>query len=227
MGKVLFTRKNADADINYVAGRVSYVREGTGAMEGKVVNIGMTITVYNRETKENEKKYLSVGFFNSDQSALADMVKNAKVRAGSFILMTVGTLRDQGTANDGTPRVSAYGFSFDYSCAREIKSGDKTYMLIAGSARNIQDDESRSQIRFSIPASVYDRAEKKNTTVWYGVTAQNSERRNLYNYAKSLIVDGSAVALLCSAVRETEKGGRTYRNCLMFDAVAQQPESKE
>ena len=226
MGKVLFTKKNENGDINYVAGRVSFIQEGTGSMEGQVVNVGMTLTVYNRETKTSEKKYLSVGFFNNDRAKMADRVRNAKVHAGSFVLVTCGTFRDTEPAKDGTPRMTAIGMGFDYSTQRTISNAEgQEYNLIVGTARRIIDDPDNKRVNITVPTTVFNRDTRENETKWFGVTCANTEKSNIYDRAKAAIVDGSAVAFLTSRVRVTEKDGKVYNDVLAFDLVAVPPQN--
>lgn len=217
MGKVLFTQRNESGTIHYVAGKVTFVQEGTGTMQGKVVNVGMVLNVYNPETKAQEKKYLNIGFFNSEKSKNADRIKSAGVRAGSFIMAVVGDFRDGDKAPDGTGRLNAYGFSFDFSCVREIKA-EKSYTVVAGQAHNLKDDGSK--LSFAVPVTIWNRDKGEKEIQWVSVTAMNNENRKTYDYAKRVIKDGSVVGLLCSAIRENTVGEKVYRNVLMFDGIA-------
>lgn len=221
MGKIIYTQKNEKGDIHFVAGQVSYVQDGMGELKDRVVNIGLTLDVYNREKKENEKKYLSVAFWNNDdpsKAQLADRVRKAKLGAGSFIYLRVGTMKDMEPASDGTPRLACSGFDFQYNGQYEISVPDKDpYNVICGTCRRTQ--ESGDYYQVNIPVERRSGGEK--TTTWYSVSFKDSEKSKVGTRAKKVLKDGTPVCILTGVITDKEgNNGAVYHNAYAMDFVA-------
>lgn len=216
MGKILFTNKKENGDVNYIAGTVTFVNEGYGEMEGKVVNCGMTLSVWDPEKKESQKKYLSISFFNKENRPLRDRFVSAKVGAGDFIMVTCGTIKDLTPAKDGTPRIAATGFAFSRSGITTVESGDKKYNLVIGTARRIRDVEDKSILNVNVPVSIYDKADSTRKDVWYSIAFASNDSRKLYKPAKDAITEGTPIAVLCGEVRENGN----FRNLNAFQMIA-------
>lgn len=215
MGKILYTNKRESGDVNYIAGTVTYVNEGFGDMEGKVTNCGMTISVWDPEKKESVKKYLSISFFNNETRKLRDWFVAAKITTGDFILVTTGTIKDLGTAKDGTPRIGASGFAFTRSGITPIEKDGKKYHVIIGTARRIRDVAEKAILNVNVPVSVYNKAEEKRTDVWYGVSFSDTDSRKMYKAAKDLS-EGVPFAALCGDIKENGN----FKNLIAFQLVA-------
>lgn len=215
MGKILFTNKKENGDVNYIAGIVTFVNEGYGEMEGKVVNCGMTLSVWDPEKKESQKKYLSISFFNNENRPLRDRFVNAKVGAGDFILVTTGTIKELTPAKDGTPRIAATGFAFSKSGITYVEAGDKKYNVVIGTARRLRDVPEKSILNVNVPVSVFDKTDKSRKDVWYSISFADNDSRKLYKPAKA-ITEGTPIACLCGEVRENGN----FKNLNAFQMIA-------
>jgi hypothetical protein len=204
MSRILTTIKQEKGEVNYVAGKVTFVREG---QDGRVVNIGMSLNVYDPETKTSSKKYITLNAWNNDdaeKAQLADRVRKAKVDTGSYILVKCGTLIDDGEANNGTPRVKASVFDFQYNWfgAVETDEGQKR-SIIVGSVRSIRD--SGDYFKVGVPVET-NRGGKKETK-WYNITFSNG-KSSMADTARKILKQGSAIAVLGSelTVKTGENG---------------------
>jgi hypothetical protein len=203
MGRILATIKQENGDINYVAGKVTYISERD---DGKVVNISMSLNCYDPETKTKEKKYISLAAWNNDdagKSQMADRVRKAKVVAGSYILARCGTFTEdsRGPASDGTPRVNANLFDFQYNWFGEITDGEKKKSLIIGTVRTIKDNGKF----FSVGIPVDKTVEKKKKTTWYNVSFADTEKSQMATVAKKILKQGSVIAV-CGSTLTTKEG---------------------
>lgn len=226
MGKLMFKRNTEKGDVNYVAGTITFIREGVGEVEGKVVNIGMTVNIYDYEKKESQKKYLTVSFWNNDDPTkpqMADRVKKANLHTKQFVLLRCGGFREDTAANDGTPRLACLGFDFQFNDFVELS--DK-YDLIVGTARNCSRNEDR--YRISVPVDKRLKDEKEAKTRWYSVTFFNNEKRAAADNAENILVQGIPCCVLCNKLKENTDGtGKIYRDLVGYEFVTgMAPEAK-
>lgn len=209
MGRILVTTTNEKGDVSYVAGKVTFVREG---QEGKVVNIGMTLNVYNPETRTSEKKYGNFAAWNNDdpeKPQLADRVRKAKVDAGSYILIRCGNIFERGTANDGTVQLDAKLFDFQYNAFAEIVTNDgRKQSVIIGTVRNVRDDGG-DYFRIGIPVDTMSGGKKETT--WYNITFANG-KATMADNARKILKNGSTVAILGSELSKRENNGAVYND---------------
>ena len=202
MAKIIKTNINEKGDVNFIGGYINFLREGA---ENNVVNIGLTLDVYNKETKTSEKKFLGVAFWDEK----ADRIRKAGVREGEFMLITTGTMKDDGEAKDGTPRLKASGFDFQRQQMKEFT--DDGVCVLAGFVRKLKAEADR--ISFSIPIDKKLSDGTKETS-WYSVTAKDTEKTKIFSrLAKMGITDGSPVVLLTSKVQENGK----FKNVFLLD----------
>jgi hypothetical protein len=204
MGRILFTRKNEKGDINYIAGKVSFVRDG---QDGKVVNIGITINEYDTATKVRVRKYVSLAGWNDDdlnKAQMADRLRKAKVATGSYILARCGTLTEDEPAKDGTPRLNSVLFDFQYNAfqAFEDNNGNKRSIII-GTVRKIKDSNNEY---FEVGIPVETTKDGKKETKWYNISFRNTEKSAMADTARKIIKVGSAIAVYGSEV--TTKAGK-------------------
>lgn len=223
MGKVIFTQQTDRGVYNMIGGTVTYVADGQGEVKDKVVNIGLTLNTYNKEKKREEKQYLSVAFWNDEdpeKPQLADRVKRAKVRVGSFLFFRTGKITDTGrNANDGTPRLSAVGFDFQYNCKYEIpaEEGQRSYNILCGYARNVEQRGEYYQV--SIPVERRINGDKE--TVWYAVSFANTEKNNIGTRASKVVQNGTPVCILTGSISDREgNNGTVYHNTRGFEFVS-------
>lgn len=221
MAKLVYTEKASDGhNVHYIAGNVSFVNFGTGEYEGKVVNVGMTLDTFNPKTREREKKLLTVSFWNSGKHKLADRIRSAKVRAGVFLLIKCGELRDAGVNGDGVQKLNAYGFRFKYN---EIVHLGDDLTLICGTIRRTNKSEfhwmemNGDRLIVSVPIKT-----KTGETEWYSIHFINGDvnektRKIAERAARYGLSDGMDICALCGPVDVVEGGNTTFRNLYAYD----------
>jgi len=222
MGKIMYTTKNEKGDINYVAAAVSFVSDGLGDAKDRVVNIGTSVDVYDPENKTRQKKYLNVGFWNNDDTSkaqLADRVHKAKVSPGSFLLLRTGTFRDAEPAGDGTPRMNASGFDFQYNSQVEIPvEGKAPVNIICGTARRTQ---LRDDGTFVANVPIDSKVDGNKVTTWYSISFKDKGKNNLGTRASKTIRDGVPVCILAGKITDNDgTNGMVYHNAYAFDFFA-------
>jgi hypothetical protein len=209
MGRILLTTTNEKGSISYVAGKVSFIREG---QEGRVVNIGMTLNVYNTETRTGDKKYINFAAWNNDDASkpqLADRVRKAKVDAGSYILIRCGNISEGNPATDGTPQLDAKLFDFQYNAFYAVETDDgRKQSIIIGTVRSVKDDGG-DHFRVGIPVDAMSNGKKETT--WYNVTFANGRSKNA-DSARKILKQGSSLAILGSEMNKHEYNGNMYND---------------
>lgn len=208
MSKILFTEHRENGDVNYIAGKVTYVSPGTGTAKGNVTNIGVTLDVYNKERQETEQEYLNIAFWNGNKRNLADAVTKAKVKSGDFLVFITGEIRDSGERKNGIAKKTANGFGFNFSKKLEVNNGRET--IIHGKVVNIfKKDNEKSYV--TVAVSGPDKTGEE-FSIMFG---------NIHNLNKriSILKKGSNVSVLTGPVKDNEKDGKTYHNAIAYDFV--------
>lgn len=202
MGKILFTQENEKGSLNFIAGTVTSVREGTGKAAGKVRNILMDLSVYNAESKTNEKACIDIALWDNEKEPenkrkqLATRSKNAKMEAGTFAMFTCGSITEK-TAKDGVRQMSAIAFNFDYGMRRSVEVDNEkglfTNEIICGTIRRLNLEGDHPYI--VIPVDRYKDGEK--STDWISVFLKADDEN-----AKKYMQVGTSIACLTSEVHE-------------------------
>lgn len=225
MGKILCTTHNEKGDINYVAGELNFVAEGTGGSEGKVVNVSMSISDYNSETKKTEKKLLQLALWNSDdleKPQLADQARNANLHVGSFVMIVCGNIEDTGrTTKNGTPIYKATAFTFRFNGRRTfevIGKDGKTYEnnIICGNVGKLATGD-KPYVRIPVNKGSYE----EQTTDWYTVFFPD----NLKDAACKYITTGLPVCVYTQRVTEEEYNGQTSYATTAMEFVSARPKN--
>lgn len=172
--KLVITRMN---EMVLVGGKVVDVREGTGQATGRVVNVKIEGSEWNKEEQKEEKKILDIAFWNSDKpdgKQLADRVKKAGVKAGSFITALV-LLKDDG---------KAHGIDFRYSGVWVFPAtGEKKEInVFVGSVASFDEDPEGRYVRVSVPTK-----DRNGETVWNRITFWNSDDAAMADRAKACL----------------------------------------
>lgn len=199
-------RDSSGRKVNFVAGKVAFVNEGTGDYEGKVVNLSFTLETYNKNDRSTQKSYLSIAFWNNENSALADNVRKGKLHPGSFCIVKCGELREATPTASGVPRYDATGFQYSYS---GFDLGEET--LLCGVARQVNSPDGDT-MRFSLPIKWGRDAD----TVWHSVTLKGKLASRAVNAG---VEAGTPICVLAGPVTKTEKNGKTYHDVLAKDFV--------
>lgn len=163
---------------------VCKINENRRLVVGKVVNVkpGEKCTivelegdVWNRETETNEKKTLSINFWNNEKVNMAEAVVKAKVAVGSVISVDI-------YEKDG--KIS--GNSFMYSAHWVIPATEeaKEKNIIHGLVANMKVDEAGRYTRVSVPIHG-----KDGETTWANITLFNGEDSNLGERAEKLLAE--------------------------------------
>ena len=225
MGKILCTTHNEKGDINYVAGEINFVAEGTGEYEGKAMYASMTVSTLNPETNKYDKKLIRFGFFNKDNSEkpqLADQAKNAKLRVGSFVMIVCGNIEDAGrTTKNGIPIYKATAFAFRFNGRRtfEVTGKDgKAYEnnIICGNTGRIYVGDKATYVRIPINTGSYE----DQVTDWYTVFFDDG----LKDAAGQYIKQGVPICVYTKKVTKEERDGQTsYKTTALDFVVASKP----
>ena len=214
MARIIYRKKdNSGREVNYIAGQVAFVNESRGEYEGMVVNLSFSLETYNNETKQTQKSYLSVAFWNSEHGNLADNVRKGKLHSGSFCIVKCGELREAAPTASGVPRYDATGFQYTYSF---FNLGEET--LLCGVARQVNTPD-KDTFRFAIPVRNRD-----GDTVWHSVTFKD---KLAHRAGKAGVKLGTPICVLAGPVKKTEKDGKTYHDVLAKDFVMGYPKDDE
>lgn len=214
MSKILFTEHRENGDVNYIGGKVTYVSPGSGSAEGKVINVGMALDVYNKEQQEVERNYLNIAFWNGDKRNLADAVTKAKVKPGDFLIVVTGGIRDAGETKNGTLKKSTNGFGFNFSKKLDINNSHEA--IVHGNVRNIYSKDNAAYVTVAVFGP-------KKSEVLYSITFPEKDgagnMRHLNTRAEKLLKKGSSVCILTGPIKDNEKDGKTYHNAFAYDFV--------
>jgi hypothetical protein len=154
-----------------IAGEVTKVAPGKGSAEGKVVNITLSGTRYDKKAKKNINAKAEVAFWNSQSNddqlegkkQYADRITAAKVREGVFLIV-LAIEREDGTLT---------GFDFKYNGVLTLRGGQneageeiKDTNVILGTVTKAVLDAERGLARVTVITDGRDTAEFHNISIW-------------------------------------------------------------
>lgn len=211
----------------WLTGNVVAIREGTGDGEGRVINVKLEGTQWNKDKKKEETRKIDVAFWNTDKEGgaqMRDRVLKAKVREGSFLAI-VGFLKEDGK--------TAHGLDFMYRGRYLINresEGKKNLNLFVGTVAQLYDNGNRANI--SLPTDEWNKETQERETVWNSITFWNNEEgQQLADNAKKILTPretgkAQAVILASEAKPYIDKNGeeRESFNGYRFDVI---PRAKE
>ena len=180
-------------NMTLVAGTVKSVREGSGASAGRVVNVKIEGTVWNKEKSVEEVKTLDIAFWNSDDDGkkkLADRVLKAGIKAGNFITALVVLKEDD----------KATGINFKYSGLWKFPAHDdqKEVNVFVGPVCSLDEHECASGKFVKISMPVKDR---DGNTEWHKITLWNNDSAAMADRAKACLkprADGTKTQAIVS-----------------------------
>lgn len=201
----LFKRNN----MTLVGGIVTACREGSGAAEGRVVNVSITGKVWNKEKGVEEDKTLDIAFWNNEERALADRVIKAGVGVGSFITALV-VIKEDGKAS---------GLNFKYAGLWHFdEDGEDGEMnIFVGPVASMDEDEENRFVRVSVPVKV-----SKEETEWHKITFWNSEEAPRGDRAKACLkprADGTKVHAVIICGKNTKYNEQNTYSGFRFELI--------
>jgi len=216
MGKILYK-----GEINIVAGNVTQVSEGTGGAEGRLTRASLTLNIWDPESREEVKTYLTANAWNSKNRNMADRAKKA-IRRGDFFVFVCGELEEDTPATDGTPRLKANIIDFQRNWKREFVEGDNRKTVLVANIGAIDIKEDKTIVR--LPIDVWSKETSSSETQWIGVSFKNGKAKG----AAKLEV-GAPVAILGGKIHETvvEERNATYYNMAGFEFIKGYKNKKE
>ena len=121
-------------------GKVVSVREGTGAAEGRVLNVTIEAPAWDAEEKKNVTKKVDIGFWNSENSNMRDRAIAAKISEDAVIMVDV-------YEKDGKYYANQFFYKGAYIIPETAESKEKNIFM--GTVCNFQDHE--KYVSVSIP----------------------------------------------------------------------------
>jgi len=200
MGKILVCQETERGEKNYVAGVVTYVQEG---LEGRVMNFGISVSIWNAELQDSIKWYLNFGAWNNEnpeKPQMADRVRNAGIEVGTLLCVTCGGLIEDDIADDGTPRYKASVWNFKKNGRVSIpaETQDQERNIIIGTiAKTLSNGD-----YYTVSIPVYTPRGEETITTWYNISFKNNEERFAADQAREVLVKGTDCAILCGRVKK-------------------------
>lgn len=169
-----------------VLGKVTSVKEGTGSVAGKVMNVQVEGTKW--EDGEDKPEKMDISFWNGEKAKLADRVKKANLKAGDVVMIDVYN-------NDG----KYIGNAFDFNHIRIPENGErKERNLFLGTVGSMKEDDENRYYRISMPTKNADKE-----TEWVSISFWNDETKQMADRAKKVIRKredkNPRVAVVCGA----------------------------
>lgn len=157
--------------IQLVQGTVVEKRPGTGAAEGRVINVKIKGDTYDADAKENKEAFMEIAFWNNDSRPMADNA-NARLNIGDYVSALV-------TEKDG--KYSALGFKKTGIWTFEEKIDNegnelKEVNFIIGVIGNASYNAEKGFCRVSVPVS-FPTGDGNFNSEWVNVTFWNNETR--------------------------------------------------
>lgn len=153
-------------------GKVLGVYPGKGKAEGKVVNVNLSCSRYDKEQEKEVSEKIEIPFWNSqkeddvleDKNQLATLVNKLKLHKDSIVAIRATWYND-----------ALFGQDIRYSgylSVRENKDDDKPLSVILGTVTTVRYNAERGVCNVSIPAG------KGKNTSYLGVAFWNDDERN-------------------------------------------------
>lgn len=154
-----------------VLGKITSVKEGTGSVAGKVMNVQIEGTKWEDGAEKPEK--MDISFWNGEKSKLADRVKKANLKEGDTIMVDVYN-------NDG--KYIGNGFTFNGHVvipATEERGERNIFIGVVGSTT---EDKDNRYYKISMPVKNADKE-----TEWVSISFWNDETKQMADRAKKVI----------------------------------------
>lgn len=183
--------------------------ERTGKEDKKFLAFGVAVTVYNRDTKQNETKYYDATLNRYGAGLIAKLEKGAQVA----IVGLPGTRDHEGKTFD-TIMVDSLSIGNAVLYTFDGDEGKTMAMVVGRLGRDAAEREhdGKKFVSMSIATEVYNKDSKTNETVWLDATV------NRYGAGlPAKLVKGTNVALEGLYVAaEGDKNAKLYVNELKF-----------
>ena len=182
-----------------VFGKVTDVKDGTGAAAGRVVNVSLTGQVWNGTA--NEDKTIQVAFWdNSDKGGanLADRARKA-IKENAYVMIRCAVSNGKYSAQD---------FKYNGQYVIETDNG-KTSVTLGNVTHQLRD----GKMRYSVPVEVYENGE--NVTKWQSVSFTQKKQDGA---EKCLARDDKSVKTLLIGYEPTTNtvGDKEYTNLVAY-----------
>jgi len=181
-------------------GTVKEVKPGVGASAGKVVNVVLEGSVWNRDEEKEEIKTVDIAFWNNDTVDMADRVMKAKVREGSVLTVDV-------YEKDGKYTGNRFKYNGHWKIAETDENREMNiFMGVVASMHEYTLEDGRSYVRISMPDENYGSEE----TEWVTITLWNNEKSNVADRAKKVLGEreGKKARAVVICGQEGEYNGR-------------------
>lgn len=170
----LYVLNNSNAKYAVVAGKVKSIRKGTGKAEGKVVNVTLTGTEWDKEAKDNKPTYIDIAFWNSDDGKqLATRIEKAGIREGEYIAALIFPPTDNKATGVDFTRSGHY-----WTIPQQDK---KDLTVFVGTVASLDSYNDGNLTKVSVPVSF------KDETTWYKINFWNNEEQALADRAKACL----------------------------------------
>lgn len=158
-------------DYEVLAGHIKEIREGSGSAAGRVLNIKLAGTRYDKETSKEVEEVVDIAFWNSDdgQNMACDKVKSYGLKGGDFLSVLVVRKEDNKAIGFGCRFL---GGSWSFRGAENSRELN----IFIGTIANFKEDAKGRFVKFSIPSKVNGETIWRNITVWNNETADMATR---------------------------------------------------
>jgi hypothetical protein len=164
-----------------VQGIVTEMRPGTGAATGRVLNVKIKGSVYNKEEGKEEDQEMEIAFWNSELKKLADDANN-RLGVGKYVSVLC-TEKDGKYSASAFKRQGIWTFPETLDEAGNVEAAEAN--VVIGLIVNGYDGEGRYAV--SVPITVRD-AEGNPVPQWVRITFfDNDKQPNLAENAKKVL----------------------------------------
>lgn len=164
-------------------GTVVEKRPGTGQATGRVVNIKIKGSVYDKEAQQEKDEIVDIAFWNTDTKKLADDA-TARLEVGKYVSVLVSEREGKYSAT-AFKKQGIWKFSETLDEAGNVVNGEANILI--GLVVNGTLAEDGSRYRISVPVTTFD-AEGTPASEWISVTFFSSERQpNLPQNAEKVL----------------------------------------
>lgn len=216
MGKILYTKNDVKGALNYLAAKVTDIRENKDDKHPFVVTVEANVYVRDEENPKGhfERKSIQLQSWPDSKWGQYERVKKMNLRVGSFVCCTVGKLTEY-TPKSGKPVLQGLLFNISYSNAYTIHDEDKEYFFLCGTVKSVHEFKKDGSAEVEVNYPKYDSTTATRENVTYTVLLDDKTyaalKKNKLEKGGSLAVIGTLEDMVVTAKR-AEFGERVKKD---------------
>ena len=195
MGKILYTRNGEKGSQNFLAANVIDIRPNKDDNHPYVIVVSASVYVRSEgeESGHYERKTIQLQSWPQNEWNRIERIKKMKLQKGSFIVCTVGNLKEYTPKDGGNSILQGLLFNITYNTAYTIQDGDKEFFLLCGTVRNVHEHKKDGSAEIEVGYNAFDSESQKRHLETYTVMVNDKTFASL---KKAGIAKGGSLAAI-------------------------------